>query len=255
MENIENFVLPSDIVERIDFTKLHIKVQNKPEEWRLGQAYFNYAEELYPEETNQLRGTKYDCFYVDNRIPKFLEKLNEKLLKFKKTDKNMVNTIEFEGKTFTLNGKSDEQFVNEKIINLRKMRDDYQNEIDKVFRNLKYLRDKRDNIQNEIDEEFLRQEHAYDLVGKYIQCDSEIYFVTGVERLFYGVKILSNWSCLPNNKLCYTSGTPTDARILTFESLNAILSGKDEKFKFISKEKAFEIFNQIIKENNKIHEK
>ena len=166
----------------------------------------------------------------------------------------MVNTIEFEGKTFTVNGKSDEQFVNDKIISLRKMRDDYQNEIDKVSITLKYLQDKKDNIQKEIDEEFLRQEHAFDLVGKYIQCNDEIYFVTGVRRLFYGVKISSNWYCYPKDNLCRTSGTQTDARIISFESVNAILSGKDENFKFISREKALEIFNQIIEENNKIHE-
>ena len=70
-------------MKEIDYSKniqLHIKVQNKPEEWRLGQAYFNYAEELYPKETNQLRGTEYDCFYDNNKIPIFLKKLNEKLL-------------------------------------------------------------------------------------------------------------------------------------------------------------------------------
>ena len=80
---IDKIAISTNIVDQIDFTKniqLHIKVQNKPEEWRLGQAYFNYAEELYPEETNQLRGTEYDCFYNDEKIPEFLKKLNEKLL-------------------------------------------------------------------------------------------------------------------------------------------------------------------------------
>lgn len=75
-----------DKINRIDFSKniqLHTKVQNKPDEWRLGQAYFNYAEELYPEETNQLRGTEYDCFHSDEKIPEFLKKLNELLLKIK----------------------------------------------------------------------------------------------------------------------------------------------------------------------------
>ena len=70
-------------MKEIDYSKniqLHIKVQNKPEEWRLGQAYFNYAYELYPKETNQLRGSEYDCFYDDNKISIFLEKLNKKLL-------------------------------------------------------------------------------------------------------------------------------------------------------------------------------
>ena len=79
----EDDELPLEIIEQIDFTKnvqLHIKVQNKPDEWRIGQAYFNYAYELYPKEADELRGTEYDCFYVDERIPVFLKKLNEKLL-------------------------------------------------------------------------------------------------------------------------------------------------------------------------------
>ena len=70
-------------MKEIDYSKniqLHIKVQNKPEEWRLGQAYFNYAYELYPKEVNELRGTEYDCFYDNNKIPMFLEELNKKLL-------------------------------------------------------------------------------------------------------------------------------------------------------------------------------
>ena len=69
--------------KEIDYSKniqLHIKVQNKPKEWRLGQAYFNYAEELYPKEANQLRGTEYDCFYDNNKISIFLEELNKNLL-------------------------------------------------------------------------------------------------------------------------------------------------------------------------------
>lgn len=62
-------------------TQLHIKVMNKPKEWRLGQAYFNYAYELFPLETDQLRGTKYDCFYLDDRINIFIEELNKLVLK------------------------------------------------------------------------------------------------------------------------------------------------------------------------------
>ena len=159
-------------------------------------------------------------------------------------------------KDFDFNGKSDEAFVNEKIKTLRRMRDDYQAEINNVSRNLKHLQAKKDSIQKEIDEEFLKQEHAYDLVGKYIRCDSEIYFVTGVERLFDGVKILSNWYCDAKDKLCYTrSDKNSPLRIISFESIDVILSGKDEKFKFIPKEEALEIFNQINEENNKIYEK
>ena len=68
---------------KIDFSKnvpLHIKVQNKPEEWRLGQAYFNYAYELYPKDVDKIRGTEDDCFYDDAKIPQFLDKLNKNIL-------------------------------------------------------------------------------------------------------------------------------------------------------------------------------
>ena len=61
-------------------TQLHIKVMNKPKEWRMGQAYFNYAYEMYPNEVDKLRDTQYDCFYLDEKIPKFLEELNKLLL-------------------------------------------------------------------------------------------------------------------------------------------------------------------------------
>ena len=42
---------------------------------------------------------------------------------------------------------------------------------------------------------------------------------------------------------------------ISFEVLDAILSGNDKNNKFISKEEALKIFNQIIEKNNKIYEK
>ena len=70
-------------MDQIDYSKniaLHIKVQNKPKDWRLGQAYFNYAYELYPRDVDTIRGTEYDCFYDDSKIPIFLYALNKQLL-------------------------------------------------------------------------------------------------------------------------------------------------------------------------------
>lgn len=67
----------------IDYSKnaaLHIAVQNKPKEWRLGQAYFNYAYKMFPKETDKLRGTDKDCFYRDELIPVFLEELDKLIL-------------------------------------------------------------------------------------------------------------------------------------------------------------------------------
>lgn len=154
-----------------------------------------------------------------------------------------MNTIE-------VNGKADDKFVNDRICELREKRNNLQDTIFKLSAQLNQLEKECNNTQKEIDDEFLKQEHACNLVGKYIQCDSEIYFVTGVERLFDGVKIFSNWYCNPKDKLFYTeSGKGEPIKIISFENLNAILSGKDENFKFISREKALEIMNQITKEN------
>lgn len=77
--------------KKINYSKniqLHIMVQNKPKEWRLGQAYFNYAYELYPRDVDTLRGTNVDCFYDDTKIPYFLNALNKQLLCLTEYDEN-----------------------------------------------------------------------------------------------------------------------------------------------------------------------
>lgn len=166
-----------------------------------------------------------------------------------------MNTVEFEGKPIEFSGKRDEQFVNDKIRKLREKRNNIQDKIYELSNQLSQLKEENDNIQDEIDNEFLKQEHAFDLVGKYIQCNNKIYFVTDVERLFGGVKILSNWYCYLEDKLVYASSKEKPLKIISFDVLEAILSRNDENNKFISKEEAMEIFNKIIKENNKRYEK
>ena len=164
-----------------------------------------------------------------------------------------MNTID--GKSLEFSGKRDEQFVNDKIRKLREKRNNIQDKIYELSNQLSQLKEENDNIQDEIDNEFLKQEHAFDLVGKYIQCNNKIYFVTDVERLFDGVRILSNWYCYLEDKLVYASSKEKPLKVISFEILEAILSGNDENNKFISKEEAIEIFNKIIKENNKRYEK
>lgn len=51
----------------------------RPSYIRYGQSIFNDAYKLYPKETNELRGSEYDCFHNDNLVEIFLKKLNEKL--------------------------------------------------------------------------------------------------------------------------------------------------------------------------------
>ena len=166
-----------------------------------------------------------------------------------------MNKIEFEGKPLEFSGKRDDQFVNDKIRKLREKRNNIQDKIYELSNQLSQLKDDNDSIQDEIDNEFLKQEHAFDLVGKYIQYANKIYFVTDIERLFDGVRILSNWYCYPEDKLVYASSKEKPLKVISFEVLEAILSRTDENNKFISKEEAMEIFNKIIKENNKRYEK
>ena len=164
-----------------------------------------------------------------------------------------MNTVD--EKPLEFFGKRDEQFVNDKIRKLREKRNNIQDKIYELSNQLSQLKEDNDNLQDEIDKEFLKQERAFDLVGKYIQCNNKIYFVTDVERLFEGVRILSNWYCGAEDKLVYASCKEKPLKVISFEVLEAILSRNDENNKFISKEEAMEIFNKIIKENNKRYEK
>lgn len=42
---------------------------------RIGQAVFNEAHRLFPDATNRLRNTKYDCYYDDSKVNEFLLEL------------------------------------------------------------------------------------------------------------------------------------------------------------------------------------
>lgn len=56
--------------------ELHRRVENKPDNWRIGQAYFNYASKLFPQELEQIRGQPgVDPFYDNNNIESFLQTL------------------------------------------------------------------------------------------------------------------------------------------------------------------------------------
>lgn len=53
------------------------KLMTQNPNWRLGQAYFNSLMYLDPQTANVIRGTKNDCFYVDEKIPYFHNKVLE----------------------------------------------------------------------------------------------------------------------------------------------------------------------------------
>lgn len=51
----------------------------RSKEIRYGQSIFNESYKLYPKETNELRATEFDCFYRDDKVDIFLEKLIKKI--------------------------------------------------------------------------------------------------------------------------------------------------------------------------------
>lgn len=64
-------VLSDSIIEDAE------KSMKKHPELRFGQAVFNEAYKSFPEFTDRLRGTEYDCFYVDDKVGAFLEELTD----------------------------------------------------------------------------------------------------------------------------------------------------------------------------------
>lgn len=55
---------------------------DRPKEWRYGQAVFNYAYEFFPDIVNQLRGTYYDCYYINEKVDIFLKELIKNIDKY-----------------------------------------------------------------------------------------------------------------------------------------------------------------------------
>lgn len=56
---------------------LYDLVKKRPSYIRKGQSYFNEAYNMNPKLVDQIRGTDIDPFYVDKRVPKFIEFLKE----------------------------------------------------------------------------------------------------------------------------------------------------------------------------------
>jgi len=44
---------------------------------RIGQSYFNALAIVKPDLANEIQGTEDDCFYDDNKVIKFIRRLNE----------------------------------------------------------------------------------------------------------------------------------------------------------------------------------
>ena len=68
MEKIDNLAV-------IDIKKRAAQMIKVNTEIRYGQAIFNAAFEMFPNATDKLRNTKYDCYYHDERVTDFLTEL------------------------------------------------------------------------------------------------------------------------------------------------------------------------------------
>lgn len=56
-----------------EFYVIVSKTMHKYPQLRKGQTYFNVAYDLWPEETNKIRGTNDDCFHDDSKIENFMK--------------------------------------------------------------------------------------------------------------------------------------------------------------------------------------
>ena len=68
MEKIDNLAV-------IDIKKRAAQMIKVNTDIRYGQAIFNAALEMFPNATNKLRNTKYDCYYDNSKILSFLNQL------------------------------------------------------------------------------------------------------------------------------------------------------------------------------------
>ncbi len=59
-----------------DFS-LYVYSRTWPEDWRRGQVWFNALHRVRPDLSEKVRGTQFDPFYQDDRVPKFINWLAE----------------------------------------------------------------------------------------------------------------------------------------------------------------------------------
>lgn len=56
-----------------DFLEKSIRASLRNPHWRLGQTFFNVLVEVRPDLSEQIRSSKLDPFYRDERVQEFLE--------------------------------------------------------------------------------------------------------------------------------------------------------------------------------------
>lgn len=54
-------------------------IENKPKNWRKGQAVFNYIDNKYDVARTVQFEDKVDCFYTDDKIDEFLQKAYKRI--------------------------------------------------------------------------------------------------------------------------------------------------------------------------------
>ena len=54
-------------------------IENKPKNWRKGQAVFNYIDSKYDVARTVQFEDKVDCFYIDDNIDEFLQKAYKRI--------------------------------------------------------------------------------------------------------------------------------------------------------------------------------
>lgn len=83
--NLEKMITKEEFKKEVlDFA------ENRPKNWRYGQAVFNYIDQEYGVARYVQFENGTDCFYVDDRTDEFIDKAYEALEKFNNEENNLV---------------------------------------------------------------------------------------------------------------------------------------------------------------------
>ena len=143
-----------------------------------------------------------------------------------------MNTTESVQKDTQVN-KADNMSVNDEISKLTEKKNILQNEIYEAEHKLQALHDELNECQQKIDIELLKQAHADDLIGKCILYNNTVYHVRYISRNTSSIMIESDWGYDVSKKHDFYMSTFLRTINIPFEDIDKIISGNDDKCKFV----------------------
>ena len=148
-------------------------------------------------------------------------------------------------------GRKEDDFVNDKIRELRNLRNEKYKQISEYHNKSNSLREEIESIQEEIDNEFIRQMSADVLKNKFVISDNVLFHIIGLERTYTGIKFNTDvYLNFDSSDYHFRSNTIDFADwsySLTFDEIDHILNEPDKGYRIISDDEAIEIIINTLK--------